>query len=36
MPVALTGGFSWLFLSAAGIALVAAAVAAFSRSRSVG
>jgi hypothetical protein len=45
MPVALTGGFSWLFLSAAGIALVAAGFAAFAasqaspalgRSRSVG
>ncbi|GAA4265723.1 MFS transporter [Frondihabitans peucedani] len=28
-PVALTGGFSWLFLGAAGIALVAAVVAGF-------
>lgn len=30
-PDALTGGFSWLFLGAAGVAVVAAAVAAFGR-----
>ncbi|NQX34440.1 MFS transporter [Herbiconiux sp. VKM Ac-2851] len=32
VPDALTGGFSWLFLGAAGVALAAAVVAGFSRS----
>jgi hypothetical protein len=32
VPDALTGGFSWLFLAAAGVALAAAVVAGFSRS----